>query len=71
MDDEGLGFSSVLPVAEGKLDDESFEMELPPADGLDYLRRVRYASLSCPPSHYYHQEPEPAHPYNKVVPTIP
>lgn len=39
MDEDG----PVLPVASGGLEDDSFEMDLPPANGLDYLRRVRYA----------------------------
>lgn len=39
-DDSDLGVASVLPVSEGKADD-TFEMHLPPANGMDYLRRVR------------------------------
>jgi len=39
MSDENLGITSVLPVAEGC--DDAFELKLPPANGLDYLRMVR------------------------------
>lgn len=36
-DDQMLGVSTVLPVAEG----DDFEIDLPPVDGMDFLRRVR------------------------------
>ena len=39
MEDDDFGITPVLPVAEDS--DTLYELELPPVNGLDYLRRVR------------------------------
>ncbi|XP_067930079.1 gem-associated protein 2-like isoform X2 [Watersipora subatra] len=46
MEDDDFGITPVLPVAEDS--DTLYELELPPANGLDYLRRVRMEARSCP-----------------------
>ena len=40
MDEEGLGSTPALPVATDVVSE--FELSLPPANGMDYLKRVRY-----------------------------